>query len=210
MNDSLFKDGGIVNNSPELLIYVADPYGINTTGNGIGHDITATLNDDRTNTVILNEYYLSDSDSYSSGSVRYPYNDLPLGLHTIEVKVWDIFNNSATRSLDFRVVESVEMLLKEIYNYPNPFVEFTNFNIEHNRPGQDLEIIIRIFDMMGNLVTILEDQQYASGYRVDPISWSGQNTGGSSLGGGMYIYQVLVRTTEGEEAVESGRLIIKR
>ncbi|MCA1747763.1 MAG: C25 family cysteine peptidase, partial [Bacteroidales bacterium] len=66
MNDSLFRNGGIVNNSPELLVYVKDPYGINTTGNGIGHDITATLNDDRINAIILNEYYQADADSYSS------------------------------------------------------------------------------------------------------------------------------------------------
>jgi hypothetical protein len=26
-----------------LLAYVSDDYGINTTGNGIGHDISATL-----------------------------------------------------------------------------------------------------------------------------------------------------------------------
>lgn len=210
MNDSLFRDGGIVTSSPELLAYVHDPFGINTTGNGIGHDITSMLNDDRINAVILNEYYLADKDSYSSGTVRYPYKDLPLGKHTVTVKVWDIFNNSATKSLDFIVVESLGMLLENIYNYPNPFFDETFFNIEHNRPGQELEVIIRIYDIMGNLVTILQQVSNTSGYKLEPLSWQGNSMGGATLGSGIYVYKVLVRDMNGEEAAGSGRLVIKR
>jgi hypothetical protein len=210
MNDSLFRNGGIVNSSPELLVYVKDPYGINTTGNGIGHDITATLNDDRINAIILNEYYQADANSYSSGSIRYPYDDLPDGKHSITVKVWDIFNNSATGSIDFIVVESSEMLLEEIYNYPNPFIDETYFNIEHNRPGQELEVVIRIYDLRGNLVTVLQNSVYSPGFRIDPPSWQGKSMGGATLGGGLYVYQVVVRSEQGEEAAGAGRLIIKR
>ena len=210
MNDSLFRNGGIVDRSPELLIYMDDPYGINTTGNGIGHDITATLNGDRFNAVILNEYYQADPDSFSSGTVRYPYSDLPEGNHTISVKVWDIFNNSATESLDFIVVDSEEMLLEEIFNYPNPFTDRTFFNIEHNRPGEDMEVVIRIYDLRGTLVSVLQQQLYSGGYRIDPPQWEGKTMGGATLGGGLYVYRVLVRTTEGEEAVGSGRMIIRR
>jgi hypothetical protein len=42
------------------------------------------------------------------------------------------------------------------------------------------------------------------------MSWQGESMGGATLGGGMYVYKVLVRTEEGEEAMGSGRLIIKR
>jgi hypothetical protein len=210
MNDSLFRNGGIVNSSPELLVYVKDPYGINTTGNGIGHDITATLNDDRINAIILNEYYRADADSYSSGSIRYPYDDLPEGKHSITVKVWDIFNNSATGSIDFIVVESSGMLLEEIYNYPNPFIDETFFNIEHNRPGQELEVVIRIYDLSGNLVSVLQNQVNSPGFRIDPPSWQGKSMGGATLGGGLYVYKVVVKSEQGEEAAGTGRLIIKR
>lgn len=210
MNDSLFKNGGIVTSSPELLIYVNDPYGINTTGNGIGHDITATLNDDRINAIILNEYYVANTNSYSSGSVRYPYSKLPDGKQTIHVKVWDIFNNSSSKSIDFIVVESKEMLLNNIFNFPNPFYDITFFNIEHNRPEQELELKINIYDLKGNLVSILKNNVYAGGYRIDPPSWQGTGMGGNKLGSGLYIYRILVKTENGEEAAGSGRLIIKR
>lgn len=210
MNDSLFKNGGIVNSTPELLVFVEDPFGINTTGNGIGHDITATLNEDRINAIILNEYYVADTDSYSSGSVRYPYDDLPLGKHTIEVRVWDIFNNSATKTIDFIVVESTQMLLENIFTYPNPFSDFTRFNIEHNRPDENLEVVIRIYNMQGNLVSILNTHPDSGGYRINSTTWEGKSMGGATLSEGLYVYKVVVRTESGEEAAGSGRVIIKR
>jgi hypothetical protein len=210
MNDSLFKNGGIVTDSPELLVYVNDPYGINTTGNGIGHDITSTLNNDRFNAIILNQYYQADPNSYSSGTVRYPYSDLPEGKHSIKVKVWDIFNNSASERVDFVVVQSSEMLLENIYTYPNPFIDQTFFNIEHNRPGQELEVIIRIYDLNGSLVGVIQQMVYSGGYRIEPPTWQGKSLGGATLGGGIYVYRVLVRSEQGEEAAGAGRLIIKR
>lgn len=210
MNDALFRNGGIVNSSPELFVVVQDPYGINTTGNGIGHDITATLDDDRFNAIVLNEYYQSDPDSYSSGTVRYPYSNLTEGKHTVSVKVWDIFNNSASSSVDFVVVESQRMLVEEVYNYPNPFIDETRFNIEHNRPGEHLEVIIRIYDISGGLVAVLNDVVHSPGYRVDPPVWQGNSSGGATLGSGLYVYQVVVRSEAGEEAAGSGKLIIKR
>jgi hypothetical protein len=114
------------------------------------------------------------------------------------------------QTVDFIVVQSSEMLLENIYTWPNPFVDQTFFNIEHNRPDQELEVIIRIYDLHGSLVGILQQTGYAGGYRIEPPSWEGKSMGGATLGGGIYVYKVLVRTGEGEEATGAGRLIIKR
>ena len=126
------------------------------------------------------------------------------------MKVWDIFNNSAVESLDFVVVESSAMLLEKIYNYPNPFIDETWFNIEHNRPDQELEVTIKIYDLQGSIAMVLYNKAYTPGYRVEPISWNGTGYGGSRLGGGLYVYKVFVKSENGEEAIGSGRLIIKR
>ncbi len=47
MNDSFFVSGGITDADPSLLVIARDNFGINTTGNGIGHDLTATLDGNR-------------------------------------------------------------------------------------------------------------------------------------------------------------------
>ena len=48
-------------------------------GTGIGHDITAVLDENGANTIVLNDYYEADVDSYQSGKIRYPFNDLDEG-----------------------------------------------------------------------------------------------------------------------------------
>ena len=69
-----------------LVDFVAkeDSSGVNTVGNGIGHDII-TIDGDNSKKVILNDYY-EEKDSYPR-EVEYSLNDLDPGSHTIEFKV---------------------------------------------------------------------------------------------------------------------------
>ena len=57
MNDTLFRNGGITDKNPVLLAIIADRGGINTTGSGIGHDLTGYLDNDRNNSFVLNNYF---------------------------------------------------------------------------------------------------------------------------------------------------------
>jgi len=208
MNDTFFIQGGITDDHPTLLVYASDNFGINTTGNGIGHDLTATLDGNRMDAIILNEFYQANTDSYNSGIIRYPYSNLSEGRHEITVKIWDIHNNSSQETIDFMVVTSEEMLLEQILNYPNPFEGETLFSIQHNRPDRQMELQIRIYDLNGQLVRLIKKKVFSSGYRLEPVPWDGTGTGGSGLGAGTYLYQVILSTEEGETASESGKLIM--
>ena len=210
MNDTFFISGGITDGDPELLAYVSDNYGINATGNGIGHDLTATLNEDRINAVILNEFYQANANSYNSGVIRYPYSKLEPGAYTITVKIWDIHNNSSESMLDFVVTESEEMLMEQLYNFPNPFFDLTWFNIEHNRPDSNLRLVLSIYNISGEMVRVIDQQVDSPGYRLEPVEWDGTSSGGAALGGGIYIYRATLSTEDGEVASSSGKLIIAR
>jgi hypothetical protein len=210
MNDSFFISGGITDRNPVLLAYVSDNYGINTTGNGIGHDLTAVLDDERVNAIILNEFYQANTNSYNSGVIRYPYNQLEPGPHQIILKVWDIHNNSTEASIDFVVMESEQMLMEQISNYPNPFFDRTWFSISHNRPDQELRLVLSIHELSGALVRIIDTRVYSPGYRLEPVEWDGSSSGGSPMGGGVYIYRATLSTDQGEVASSSGKLIISR
>lgn len=208
MNDTFFVTGGITDADPALLVYARDNFGINTTGNGIGHDLTATLDGNRVNAVILNEFFQAHTDSYNSGFIRYPYSSLEEGTHEIEVKIWDIHNNSSESTLEFLVVDSEEMLIEQLFNYPNPFREQTLFNIEHNRPDREMRLVLTIFNLSGKIVRIIDRQVYSAGYRLEPLPWDGTGSGGSKLGGGVYVYRAVLTTEEGETATDSGKLIL--
>jgi len=208
MNDTLFKDGGITDPNPSLLIRIKDNYGINTTGNGIGHDLTATLDGDRTNSIILNNYYLSDINSFNGGEAVYPYSDLEDGPHTVDVKVWDIHNNSAEETVSFVVVSSDELVLEDLFSYPNPMHDETFFNITHNRPDETFEVTIDIYSISGEHVKRIETEVYSSGYRLDPVSWDGRSEGGAPLGDGVYIYRVFLQNEAGESVSKAGKLVL--
>ena len=183
---------------------------VNTTGNGIGHDLTATLNGDRFNAIILNNFYQANTNSYNSGVIRYPYRDLEAGRHEVTVKIWDIHNNSAESTLEFVVMDSEEMLLEELRNFPNPFVVETFFNIEHNRPDRNLRLVLTIYNLSGEMIRIIEQEFFSPGYRLEPLRWDGTSAGGQRLGGGVYLYRATLQTDEDETASETGKLIITR
>lgn len=208
MNDDSFEYGGITDENPSLFAYVYDESGINTVGSGIGHDILGTL--DESGNYILNDYYESELDDFQNGTISYPFFNLPNGHHQLSLKVWDVYNNSTTVYTEFVVADSYQMAIDAVMNYPNPFIESTQFSFEHNQTDQPLEVTIRIFNMNGQLVRTLTDQFYAGGYRYNSITWKGDDEGGSKLSQGMYIYKILVRNYDGSVSEETDKLIILR
>jgi hypothetical protein len=83
MNDETFISGGITNASPFLLASKIN--GINTAS-GIGHDIVAILDGDVSNPYLLNDYYQTNLDDYTKGTLRFPLRNLAAGIHTITLR----------------------------------------------------------------------------------------------------------------------------
>ncbi|MBH75773.1 MAG: hypothetical protein CMP68_01215 [Flavobacteriales bacterium] len=202
MNDSSFVSGGITDSNPEILAKVFDSSGINTVGTGIGHDIVAVIDNMTNQPYILNDFYESDLNTYKSGIVRYPLSNISEGLHTLNFKVWDVYNNSNERDLSFVVSISEEMALNHILNYPNPFSNFTKFSFEHNRPNQYLDVMIQIFTISGKLVKTLKNNIINSGFRDESITWNGFDEFGDKLAKGVYVYKIFVKSVDSGENVE--------
>lgn len=214
MNDTTFVSGGITGENPTLVIRITDSSGVNTTGNGIGHDITATIDDNQQSSIVLNDYYESDLDQYHSGSISYPLSNLAAGNHTVKVKVWDIVNNSTETQIDFTVHSSDELVLEHVLNYPNPFTTKTDFYFEHNQGDQALDVLIQIFTVGGKLVksfeflTVDQTQVQPGSFRVGPVSWDGLDDYGDRIGRGTYFYRVKVRTADGKTKEAFQKLVI--
>ena len=208
MNDENFIDGGIVNENPLLLAKINDESGVNTVGNGIGHDITLTIDENSTEKIVLNKFYESNMDDYKSGKINYPNSGLALGPHSMTIKAWDVMNNSSEKSIDFIVTNSSEMVIDKLFNYPNPFSTRTSFYFGHNQPYETLEVLISIFTVSGKLVKTLEATMTNDGYLSAPIEWNGRDEYGDKLGKGVYIYKVKVRNSVGTTVEKFEKLVI--
>ena len=210
INNDHFISGGMCNQDPILFALLTDFSGINTVGNGIGHDIVAILDEETNQSISLNDYYSADTDSYKSGNVSYPFYDLEEGHHTLRLKVWDVFNNSSEKTIDFYVTNSEDFTLLDLLNYPNPFKDNTSFYFQHNRAGELLEVELQIFDISGRKVASINENVYDDGYRVGPIQWDGTTNSGEKLGAGIYIYQIYAKGLDGNYTSGAQKLILLR
>lgn len=208
LNDDKFAFGGVTNENPLLYAVVNDPSGINTVGNGIGHDIAAVLDENTNKTIVLNEYYQADLNSYQSGTIRYPFAELSEGRHTLKMKVWDVYNNSSDAYTEFVVSQSAELALSHVLNYPNPFTTNTQFMFEHNRPCADLDVNIQVFTVSGKVVKTINEQVNCDGFRAEGITWNGRDDFDQKIGKGVYVYKIKVRTPEGYTAQAFEKLVI--
>lgn len=210
MNDDRFVRGGITNEDPLLLVKLYDSNGINTMGSSIGHDLVAVLDENTDQAIVLNDQYEADLDTYRSGSARYRFDDLAEGGHTLRVKAWDVFNNSAEASTEFVVAPSAELALEHVLNYPNPFTTNTQFFFEHNRPCTTLDVQVQVFTVAGRLVKTINRQLACEGFRSEPLAWDGRDDYGDKLGRGVYVYRLNVMTPEGDKAEKLEKLVILR
>ncbi len=194
MNDLNFVDGGNTDSAPVFIAILEDENGINTSITAVDHDIIAILDNDQANPIILNDYYQTDSDTYKKGKVSYSFRDLSPGLHTITLKVWDTYNNLTESTFSFTVVDNSDLVLSNVLNYPNPFVNYTEFWFNHNKPNELLNVYIQIFTVSGKLVKTIAETLQTEGNLCRTLVWNGLDDFGAKIGKGVYIYKLKVKS----------------
>jgi hypothetical protein len=192
MNDESFIDGGNTNASPNLIAVLSDISGINTSITAIDHDIIGILDGDALNPILLNDFYETELDDFTKGKVTYRLRDLEVGPHTLKIKAWDTYNNSKETTLNFVVVSDAILNLENVLNYPNPFVNYTEFWFNHNKPNEPLEVQVQVFTISGKLIKTINENVQTTGTLSRNITWNGLDDFGNKIGKGVYIYKLRV------------------
>ncbi|MBQ4461325.1 MAG: type IX secretion system sortase PorU, partial [Bacteroidaceae bacterium] len=207
LNSPTFSDGARVNTIPFFVAQLDDESGINTTGNGIGHDIVLIVDNDINQTYILNGYYQSEAGSYQKGSVGFSIPELSIGKHTLLFRVWDVNNNSSVYETSFEVSENVAPMLSSVTCSPNPAKEQTVFTIVTDRPGSTVKVTLQIFDFTGRMLHSVSESGTATTGMFQYV-WD-LTTGGARLQRGMYIYRIMVSTDNVTSNMQSGKIMIQ-
>jgi hypothetical protein len=201
MDDDSFVSGGLTGVNSLLLGKLFDLSGINTSNAGVGHELTATLDNDPTKLVIVNDSYSAAVDDFTRGQLRYNYKDLAPGPHTLKVKAWDTYNNSAEGSVEFIAAQTAQLALDHVLNYPNPFSNITTFHFDHNKAGQELDVQVQIFTVSGKLVKTLRANVLASTSHNQSVSWNGRDDYDDQLARGVYVYRISVRSPADQQTI---------
>jgi len=207
LEDKSFVSGDLTSADPLMFAEIFDEQGISYTGLGLGRDMVMVVDDDYANSIILNDYFDISTDSYQQGTVSYQLNSLGPGKHTLSLKAWDLHNNSSEASVEFYVDEEADIELSQVFNYPNPFAETTQFVFNHNKRKMELDVEIRIFDISGRWITTLNKQVRTIGAKIEPIEWNGRNSDGSRVDAGVYLYQIIVTDPSGNKAMQRQKLV---
>ncbi len=197
LNDTTFVPGGLVGSTPVLIAKLFDQTGINTVGAGVGHDLLLTVDGNEQDATDLGRFYRGDLDSFRRGTVEFEMPEQEPGPHTLTLRAWDVANNSTTVSLDYFVEADGELVLRNLYNYPNPTSGATRFIFEHNQPpGTLARVQLRIYTLSGRPVRTLDAEEALPSGALDGsvvrIPWDGRDEDFDTLATGIYLYKVRV------------------
>ncbi len=201
MNDANFVSGGICNPNPKLYAQISDDFGINISGNSIGHDLTAVIDQNSQSPIILNQVFKSKLNNPKEGELSYPLKNLRPGKHTITVTAWDISNNPGEGTVEFMVIDPDVFTMDRVLNYPNPFSRHTEFQFETNLDGVEMDIVIRIQSISGKTVKVIQKNIQAGGFRIAGIEWDGKDDFGNDLANGVYLYRLSINAKLGTETL---------
>ncbi len=192
MNSTAFASGDKVGSSPVVVAYVADENGINSTGVGIGHDITVSLNG--ADKVSVNEYFSYALQSCTDGKVCYPLNDLADGYYTLTFKAWDMLNNSSSKTISFKVENGRGSHINSMIASPNPAVSQTEISVFHDRPMSDVEYKVAIFDLQGRGVAEMSGVENSKDGKLS-LFWNLKDKNGVMVEPGVYLYRVDIKAS---------------
>ena len=169
---------------------------MNTTGTGVGHKLEGILNKKLNDPIDFTNYFTGDLNTGGrSGTINYKFNSLEIGDNELLVKAWDVFNNFSEEITYFSVVDGNDLVIRDIYNYPNPFSDRTQFTFQQNL-SKPIDVKIKIYTIAGRLIKEIEEVNLNDRFVV--INWDGRDADGDQLSNGTYLYKVIIKSVDGE------------
>ena len=202
MGDTLFRDGGITDQSPTLVALLSDSVGINAFGSGLGHDITVTIDGNAGSLVVLNDFYEADIDNPRCGTVRYTFADLTPGMHTLTLKAWNIWGYSSSATIRFRVYADDTSQYSTLGVTPNPAHDRATFRFESNATETIATATLQVYSAQGREVFAAEPP--TGRYTVGPVVWDLQG-----VPKGIYLARIIITTTSGETHQSTAKCVVR-
>ncbi len=217
-DDEDFESSRTIGSDALFIAQLTDQSGINISNLGYENDLILIL--DNEVEYMVNDYYTATLDSYQSGTVAFPMENLEPGHHEVRLVAYDVHNNRAEEVMEFFVESGNKLELYEVMAYPNPITDDRNttFRITHDRPGEELDAILTITNLHGEVIIrsyyrfvgSFENttQNFSSGYSNE-IAWNGRDAWGNRLNKGTYIYKILIQSrVDGAKSAKYHKLVV--
>ncbi len=194
-------DGDIISSKPTVVITLEDNSPLPLTQNlfSIVHDNIPLKFDNPDLTFIYTPYPNSRAEIIWTP-------ELDDGKHTLEVLAKDssgnFFDSTSNRSV-FYVYNNADIL--NVYNYPNPFSDNTQFTFELRGTLVPEELRIKIYTIAGRLIREINIPPGQMNIGFNQYYWDGKDQDGDEIANGLYFYKVITRH-EGETKTVTQKL----
>ena len=133
---------------------------------------------------VTNQFYY-DPNSINTGTIIYSTSNSEINL---KINAWDNANNPSQKSIKLYRSDNNDLNLYNTFNYPNPFINFTQFTFEIN---QNADIRLDIYTIGGKRIKSINDYNLEAGFHY--IDWDGLDQYGGRISNGVYIYRLNAR-----------------
>ena len=189
-----------------LVAEIGDPDGIAILGREPENSIFLEF-DSGGLPIYVTEYFSYEHGSSTSGRVEYPlHSGFSPGPHTVMLKAYDNLGASSTDTLQFEIIEEGIYSVNDVFNFPNPFSEGTNFVFQLSNPAY---VSLRVFNVSG--VRIWERNMHGE-EGFNNIYWDGRDMAGDRPANGTYLYFLEAEFSDSFHRKESvkGKMVILR
>ncbi|SIN66692.1 type IX secretion system sortase PorU [Algoriphagus halophilus] len=158
----------------------------------------------------LNREFIARNNRFESGYIEILLEGFVEGKNEILINAWDNLGNQSNLSVPFFVKGSEQLKILNHKTYPNPTNEVSNFILEHNRPGENFQITISIFQTTGQAIFTESLRLTKASARIDDLSWIFLQNQSKYPAKGTYIYKLTLQSeTDNSTATVSGQIVIK-
>lgn len=184
LNKEQFQSGGYVNSTPVFFAEISDDTGINLSS-GIGHNLAIII--DGKYPYDLSDYFMNENNSIKSGKIQFQLPAQTKGMHTLEFRVWDVWNNATTRLIEFNIDEGQNSANYTFYIWGNPAKESTMFVVDNDSPEKGIDLRISVYSMSGRLFWAHEERGGFNTLNRYSYIWNLYGAGIGRLIPGVYI-----------------------
>ncbi|MHB8579643.1 MAG: C25 family cysteine peptidase [Ignavibacteriaceae bacterium] len=124
------------------------------------------------------------------------------GKHSISFKVRSPSGNyfdSLAQTLEFYTSNQAD--IQNVFNYPNPFNDNTNFTFQLTGTNVPEEFSIKIFTVAGRIIKNINVPQPNLHIGFNKINWDGRDENGSILANGVYFYKITIKNNGSVKSV---------
>lgn len=190
----------------EALLY--DQSGINISGNLPDQSLSIQVND--LPPIILNEDFLALEGGYQKGILKTFISGLSEGKNTITIRAWDTFGNGSIQILEVEIKGSNFLQILDHKVFPNPASTVSNFEITHNRQGENLTLSLTVYSPSGQILFLESFRLLRAEQNIRDLSWSFFQSQTKYPAKGTYIYKLTLQSeTDFSSDSVSGKLVIQ-